>query len=141
MANIPLSVGGVNGGLVWDEYGVVWDSIGAVWEETTSGGPTTITIDSIDNVYPIWEITGPAYNPTLSNTTTGGIISYAGNVASGQTLTIDMNRKTAKLNGTSVIGNVSGDWLYLQPGNNRMTFVTDNLDTPNSKLRWQEIVG
>ena len=141
VANIPLSVGGVNGGLIWDELGVVWDIYGATWEESESSGPTTILVDSIDKVYPVWEITGPALNPKLTNITTGTILEYAGNVANGQTLIIDMNNKTAKLNGTSVINNVSGEWAYLTPGNNRISYVADNIDAPSSKIRWQEIVG
>lgn len=141
VANIPLSVGGVNGGLIWDELGVVWDSYGATWEESESSGPTTILVDSIDRVYPVWEITGPALNPKLTNITTGTILEYAGNVANGQTLIIDMNNKTAKLNGTSVISNVSGEWAYLTPGNNRISYVADNIGAPSSKIRWQEIVG
>lgn len=140
-ADIPFSGGLSDGGLVWDEYGAVWDEYGAVWEESTSGGPTTITIGSVDNVYPVWEITGPAVNPSLTDITTATSISYNGNVATGQTLVIDMSNKTAKLDGTSVINNVSGDWIYLTPGNNRIVYTASNLDATKSKIKWQEIVG
>ena len=47
----------------------------------------------------------------------------------------------ATLNGASVINNVSGDWIYLHPGNNRITYTTDNNDATESKIYWQEIVG
>lgn len=140
-AMIPLSTGGVTGGLIWDEYGVVWDNIGAEWEEGSGGGPTIIMIDSIDNVYPIWEVKGPANNPQLSCITTGTTLSYTGNVTLGQTLVIDMFNKTAKLNGTSVINNVSGDWVYLKPDNNRVTYTTNNSDAESSTVYWQEVVG
>jgi hypothetical protein len=139
-AAITLSTGGITGGLVWDEYGVVWDNIGAEWEEG-GGGPTTITIDSIDNVYPIWEVKGPATNPQLSCITTGTTLSYTGNVGASQTLLIDMFNKTAKLNGTSVISNVSGDWVYFKPSNNRVTYTTANADAEASTIYWQEVVG
>ena len=140
-ATIPLSAGGVIGGLVWDEHGVEWNGLGAIWENGGGGGPTTIAIDSIDNVYPIWEVKGPATNPQISDITTGLTLSYTGSVSSSQTLKIDMFNKIATLNGTSVIGNVSGDWVYMAPGNNRITYTTNNADAPDSKVYWQEIVG
>ena len=140
-AVIPLSTGGIVGGLVWDEYGASWDANGAEWEDISGAGVTTISIDSIDKVYPIWEITGPANNPQLSSITTNTTLSYSGNVAVGQTLTIDMFNKTAKLNDTSVISNISGDWVYFRPGNNRITYTTTNSDAEASNIYWQEVVG
>lgn len=124
-----------------NKLGVVWDNIGAEWEEGSGGGPSIIMVDSIDNVYPIWEVKGPANNPQLSCITTSTTLSYAGNVALGQTLVIDMFNKTAKLNGTSVITNVSGDWVYLKPDNNRVTYTTNNNDAKSSTIYWQEVVG
>ena len=121
--------------------GVVWDNYGAEWEEGTGGGPTMIDIESIDNVYPVWELTGPAVNPQISVLNTNTILSYTGTVTASQTLKIDMFNKTATLNGASVIGNVSGDWVYLEPGINRLTYTTSNADAPDSTIWWQEIVG
>ena len=126
-ATIYLSAGTSDGGLIWDEYGVVWDNIGAEFEDTTSVGPTTVMVDSIDNVYPIWTLTGPATNPQLSILTTGTTLTYTGNITSTQTLKIDMFNKTATLNGVSVIGNISGDWVYFRAGNNRVTYTTVNV--------------
>lgn len=140
-ATIDLSSGAITGGLIWDEVGVVWDSIGATWEEGSGGGPTTVMVDSIDKVYPIWQVTGPAYNPEISNLTTGVTLSYTGNIAPGQTLVVDMFNKTAKLNQTSVVANLAGDWIYFAPGNNRVTYITDNSDATASQIYWQEVVG
>ena len=122
------------------EGGVVWDSYGAVWEEG-GGGKTTVQVDSIENVYPVWTVTGPAYNPVLENLTTGTVISYSGNVTASQTLVIDMMNQTAKLNGTSVISNVSGEWLEFVPGNNTVSYTASNGDAPDSTIEWQEVVG
>jgi len=122
------------------EGGVVWDSYGAVWEEG-GGGKTTVQVDSIENVYPVWTVTGPAYNPVLENLTTGTAISYSGNVTATQTLVIDMMNQTAKLNGTSVISNVSGEWLEFVPGNNTVSYTASNGDAPDSTIEWQEVVG
>lgn len=140
-AKIYLSVGGTTGGLVWDEVGVEWDSVGAIWEEGGSGGPTTVEVDSIDNVYPIWEVKGPAVNPQLSVLATNTTIHYSGTITASQTLEIDMFNKTAKLNGTSVIGNVSGDWVNFAPGNNRVVYTTGNADALPSTIYWQEVLG
>ena len=123
-----------NGGIEWDNYG-------AVWEEGGGGGQAIITVDSITNVLPTIKITGPASNPVLTNITTGQSIRYYGYVLDSQTLVIDVNQKTAKLNGTSVIQNVDGDWLELAPGNNRMEYTVDNSDQVSAIIEWQEIVG
>ena len=77
----------------------------------------------------------------LTNLTTGQAIEFTGNVAVGQTLVIDTGRKTAKLNGTSVLSSISGDWLMLAPGTNRLVLTTGNNDAPDATLEWQEIVG
>jgi len=124
-----------------DGGGVVWDEYGATWEEGTGGGPTMIDIESIDNVYPVWELTGPAVNPQISVLTTNTTLSYTGSITSSQTLRVDMFNKTATLNGTSVVGNISGDWVYLKPGINRVTYTTTNADAAESTIWWQEIVG
>lgn len=139
-AVIP-SAGESTGGLVWDEYGVVWDSIGAEWEDGSDGSTTVVSIDSIDYVRPVWTVTGPAVDPSLSNSTTSETIYYSGTVTSSQTLVIDMQNKTAKLNGTSVVRNVSGNWVKFSPGNNVVSYSTTNSDAPISTIEWQEVVG
>ena len=138
---IPFS-GAINdGGLVWDLLGVEWDNVGAVWEDGSGGGPTNVQINSIDRVYPIWEVNGPAANPILSNITTGTTLSYSGNVGVGDTLKIDMFNKTAFLNGISVINNVSGEWVYFDKDLNRVVYSTTNNDASPSTIYWQEVVG
>lgn len=140
-ATIYLSAGTVDGGLIWDEYGVVWDNIGSEWEDGTGGGPTTVMVDSIDNVYPVWELTGPATNPQISVLNTNTTITYTGNISSSQTLKVDMFNKTATLNGTSVVGNISGEWINFTSGNNRVVYTATNNDANPSTISWQEIVG
>lgn len=142
--NVLVSASGTNlPGELSLTYYTTLDTTGSgyVWEEGGSGGPTMVEINSITNVYPIWKIFGPAVNPELSILTTNTTLTYNGTVASGQYLVIDMMNKTAKLNGTSVIGNISGDWVNLRPGVNRVVYATDNSDTPSSIIEWQEVVG
>ena len=121
--------------------GVEWDSYGAIWEAGGGGDATVVAVDSIDTVYPVWTVVGPTDNPILTNLTTGTAIHYNGNISSTQTLVVDMLNQTAELNGTSVIGRVSGDWLEFVPGNNRIVYTADNSTAPNSTIEWQEIVG
>lgn len=139
-ANV-MSDTAVSGGIIWDEYGATWDAVGLIWEEGGGGGQTVVSVDSISNVLPTIRIVGPAQNPVLSNITSGQTIQYSGNVLASQTLVIDVSQKTAKLNGTSVIQNVSGDWLELVPGNNRLSYTIDNNDQVSATIEWQEIVG
>lgn len=130
----------MSGGLVWDEKGAVSDANGFVWENGGTGGATIITIDAIDNVYPIWTVAGPATNPTLTNTTTRQTISWQGTVPAGQTLVINMNDKTATMAGANVFAFISGDWLYLAPGANTLSYsVLGTADA--STLSWNNIVG
>lgn len=141
MVEIQISQGAATGGLVWDEVGVVWDSLGAVWSDGAPAGPTTVEVDSIDMVFPVWTVTGPAVNPQLSVLTTNTTFKYNGNVSASQTLVVDMMNKTVLLNGVSVIGNMEGDWSSFSPGTNRVVYTTDNADAVESIIEWQEIVG
>ena len=120
---------------------VTTDGAGYEWEAGTSGGATVVEVDSIENVYPVWELQGPATNPTLTILSTNTAVTYNGTVSATQKLVVDMFNKTATLNGASVIGNISGDWVYMEAGNNRISYTTANSDAPDSKIYWQEIVG
>ena len=140
-ATISLSIGAQDGGVIWDNDGATWDNYGMIWEDTTGSGYTTVMVDSIDFVYPIWEVTGPAVNPQFADLTSNMTMHYNGTVSAGQKLTIDMNNKTALLNGLNVVGNITGDWVALAPGNNRISYTTDNNDAVSSEIKWQEVVG
>lgn len=123
------------------DYYTKFTTIGAEWEEGGTKGATIVNVDAIDNTYPVWELTGPATNPTLSVLTTNTTLTYNGTITTSQKLVIDMFNKTATLNGTSVIGNVSGDFVYMAPGTNRVAYTAGNTDAPDSTIYWQEVVG
>lgn len=114
---------------------------GAEWEEGGTKGATIVDVDAIDNTYPVWELVGPAINPTISVLTTNTTLTYNGTITASQNLVIDMFNKTATLNGTSVIGNVTGEFVYMEPGTNRVAYTAGNADAPDSKISWQEVVG
>lgn len=151
------------GGLVWDEYGAVSEALqwanfqaqgtmkieyaselnpggGFVWEDGGNGGTTTITIDGVDSALPTWTINGPATNPTLTNITTGQTITWTGTVPAGQTLIIDMNNQTAMMEGANVYAFITGSWIGLAPGANRLSYNVLGTDQP-STLSWNNIVG
>lgn len=130
----------ISGGLVWDEIGATWDSIGAIWEEGGSGGITTVTVDGVDSAEPIWTVTGPATNPTLTNITTGQTIEWTGTVPSGQTLIVNMDEMTASLEGANVFQFITGSWVTLQAGNNRVSYSATGATGP-STLSWNGVVG
>lgn len=123
------------------KYYTTLSNTGAEWEEGGTSGATIVEVDAIDNTYPLWELVGPSVNPTLTMLTTNTTLVYNGTISSSQKLVIDMFNKTATLNGTSVIGNVSGDWTYMAPGTNRVAYTAGNTDAPDSTIYWQEVVG
>lgn len=130
-----------SGGEVWDATGQEWDAVGKVWETGSGGGVNNVTTESIAYVAPVITYAATTQNPILTNLTTGQALTYTGNIATGQTLVIDIARKIAMLNGVSVLEHISGDWLMLAPGTNRLVLTTDNNDAPDATLEWQEIVG
>lgn len=130
----------ISGGLVWDAIGATWDSIGAIWEAGGSGGITTVTVDGVDSAEPIWTVTGPATNPTLTNITTGQTIEWTGTVPSGQTLIVNMDEMTASLEGANVFQFITGTWITLQAGNNRVSYSATGATDP-STLSWNGVVG
>ena len=130
----------ISGGLVWDATGATWDSVGAIWEAGGSGGITTVTVDGVDSAEPIWTVTGPATNPTLTNITTGQTIEWTGTVPSGQTLIVNMDEMTASLEGANVFQFITGTWITLQAGNNRISYDAQGTTDP-STLSWNGVVG
>lgn len=113
---------------------------GFEWEDGGTGGATIINVEGVDAASPIWTIKGSATNPTLTNITTGQTITWTGTVPSGQTLIIDIDKQTATMEGANVFEFISGDWLDLAPGINRVTYSVLGTDQP-STLSWNNIVG
>lgn len=138
-ATVPLATP-LSGGVIWDADGAVWDGDGLTWE-AGGGGAVEITVDTVDPVAPVWEVTGVAYNPTITNLTTGETVAYSGNVLVGQKLIINLQDDTATLDGTNVLQNVTGSTITLKDGKNALIFTADNATAPASTLRWAEVVG
>ncbi|WP_213997270.1 phage tail domain-containing protein [Tepidanaerobacter syntrophicus] len=64
-------------------------------------------------IYPDISTTS-SYNPRF--VLGGKQLSYTGYVSGGDLLSIDTGNFTATKNGNSVIGNISGEWFLLEPG-------------------------
>ena len=139
-AMIPLT-GDRYGGLMWDEDGVVWDNDGAVWEQGTDGSQVVLNLNIVGNTPVVWSVHGPVTNPQLSNTATGETLVYTGYVGATETLVINTLEETAYISGSDRSANVTGDWLRLAPGINRISYLADSSGAPASELQWQGVIG
>lgn len=139
-AMIPLT-GDRYGGLMWDEDGVVWDNDGAVWEQGTDGSQVVLNLNIVGNTPVVWSVHGPVTNPQLSNTATGETLVYTGYVGATETLIINTLEETAYISGSDRSANVTGDWLRLAPGINRISYLADSSGAPASELQWQGVIG
>lgn len=66
-------------------------------------GQVTVTNDGDDDAYPIWTIKGPATNVTLTNQTTGQLLSLARTLSASDTVVINTRQRqqSALLNGVT----------------------------------------
>lgn len=131
----------LSGGLVWDSDGAKADSDGLVWEQGGGSGPTNVNVVGISDAEPVWTVTGPATNPTLTNLTTGRSITWLGTVPNGQKLVVNMGNQTAELNGANVYAGITGDWVELRTGVNRLTYDASGGATLASVVEWNGVVG
>lgn len=132
--------GAVSGGVIWDNRGAVWDSVGMTWE-AGGGIQSDIVVDSVDYIYPVIVINAVTTDPVLENTTTNTTLTYGGSIQEGQTLVIDCGRQFATLNGVNVTQNLSGDWITLAPGTNKMVYLAVGSEVPPATIKWAEVVG
>jgi len=78
-------------------------------------------------------ITGEIINPKILNVTTGRFFRVNTTLDGSQTLVIDSDARTAKVNGTSVLAN-RGDgsnWIFAEPGSNTFLLTGDDYDADN----------
>ena len=120
--------------------GFINQGAGYVWDAAQGGGPNVVSVDGIDRTGFVWEVVGPATNPTLTNITTNQTMTFEGSVAAGQTLTVNTSDQTAEIAGTNVFAQMEGDWMQLAPGNNVITYTATGATEP-SKIKWNGVVG
>lgn len=120
--------------------GFINQGAGYEWDAAQGGGPNIVSVDGIDRTGFVWEVVGPATNPTLTNITTNQTMTFEGDVATGQTLTVNTSDQTAEIAGTNVFAQMEGDWMQLAPDNNVITYTATGATEP-SKIKWNGVVG
>lgn len=132
--------GVVSGGAVWDSRGSVWGSVGMEWE-AGGGSQSDVVVNSVDYIYPTIVIDAVTTDPVIENATTNTTLTYSGTIQAGQSLVIDCARQFATLNGVSVTSNLSGDWMTLSPGVNKLVYLASGSNVPPAIVKWSEVVG
>lgn len=80
--------------------------------------------------YPTARIAGPVTNPALRNSTTNKELRFLLTLLSGEYIEIDFRKKTVTDNlGTNRYSTKTGEWWFIQPGNNEIKFTADNYQT------------
>lgn len=123
----------------WEDIDDVWyldagyeldDGLSLDANYTSQSGAGTFAINNTgDDVITrgLIFIEGASTNPTITNNTTGESISYAGSVASGETLKIDLGAQTVELDGIDAyddvsLGSTQIRMMSLAVGSNSITF-------------------
>lgn len=126
--NLPLTMGG----------GVIIPAIFPIIL-SASTTPAIVTNNGSIKAYPKIEIIGSATNPVFTKYSTGESVSFNLNMSSADVLTIDMQKKTAILNGGSVISLINNkNWFYLDVGDNQILYSTsDTSNTGQATIYWK----
>lgn len=88
----------------------------------SSGGITNVTNNGTVPTQWVASISGPLVDPRLENVSTGEILRFTGNLASGDVLTIDSATHTILVNGTSALSwlQAGSSWFTLASGTNQI---------------------
>ncbi|MEV7358270.1 hypothetical protein [Kitasatospora sp. NPDC091276] len=102
--------------------------------------PADIAVDGNTPTWPVYSITGPVVNPTISNRVTGEKLTVQLTVPTAEVLTIDTRSRSVLLNGASRYGALTPDsvWFPFRPGVLRLEF--DDLLGDKSRgadVRWR----
>ncbi len=102
-----------------------------------SGGSDGVFVNNVGNrsTPPIFTINGPCSNPTIRDETYGHTLTFSIDLAAGETLVINTQYKTVRLNGSvNRRGTLTNaDWFFLQEGQtflryNAITGIGSSLD-------------
>lgn len=77
---------------------------------------------------PVFTITGPCVSPVIRDDTYGHVLAFNITLAAGETLVIDTQYRTVKLNGTTNRRSTlaDSDWFFLQPGDTFLRYGADS---------------
>lgn len=104
------------------------------------------TLNNAGNLYAIPKIivTAPLQNPTITNETTGEVMSITYTLTSSQYLEIDCDLHTVLYysapgaSPTNVRDKVSGDFITLAPGDNIIKLTVATFDSGNIQITWRD---
>lgn len=106
-----------------------------------SGTGATAVVNAGEAIYyPRIELHDQADNPVIINQTTGERFELDINLVPGDDVIIDMQKRTVKLNGSSIIGSKTDDsiWWGLQPGSNSILLDSaSGSDTVTADIYWR----
>lgn len=106
----------------------------------SGGAPTIVTNNGNATYYPTITIYDEAHDPVITNQATGESFTLELSTVDGDELVIDMYNRTAKLNGSDVLGNKTANsvWWGLLPGSNPIIFSTDTVSDPAyAEISWR----
>lgn len=102
-------------------------------EETISSTPTEFTLDQDGDVpvYPVIKISADrgadvSAGFSLQNLTTGEILGFSDDIASGDDLIIDCFNQTIENDGVDALADFSGDFMSLAYGQNTLVYAGDD---------------
>lgn len=127
-------------GYIYTSAGYIYGAKGYASMGAVDATPS-VYIDSIIPVQPVWTVTGLAVNPSLRNVSTNTQMTYNGTVARGQTLTVDTLNRTAFLGTANVTSNMTGSWVGLVSGVNRLRYIISSGTATKSTLSWNGVIG
>lgn len=105
----------------------------------TGSGAGTLTCPNGGNSesYPVLTITGPITNPSITKAGTGERIKLATTIASGETIEVDLYRRTVKAGGTSSVQSTldvaNTSWFSIPAGGVQLQLSGTSFDS-NTKL-------
>lgn len=95
---------------------------------------------------PVFVIHGPVTNPVVQNITSGKEITATASLSAGETLWVDVARRTARLNGEDgtlrldLIDEGNTEWFDLDPGVNELRLTGTGMNTGQTSLvtKWRD---
>lgn len=85
----------------------------------------TITNDGNAEYYPLVTVYGAMSGFDFRNSSINKTLSYSGSLSSSDFLELDFYNRTALFNGqTSALAQITGDWWWLNPGDNVLKLIT-----------------
>ena len=107
----------------------------------TSSGLINVTNSGNKPAPAVFSITGPVTNPQIISDTAGASIQIQISLVTGDTLTIDLGKRTVILNGTANRRNLwapGSKWFLLQPGVNQLRFDASTQTASQLTITWRD---